>query len=133
MKLLRSVALILALAGGALPQARQTIYVDRMDGLESFVEKALVAADLPFEFIEERSRPELKATLAKKHTAYAEILYRGKLGRNEDHVLELQDVETGKVLATYSFAIKNDDASRTRIAEAFAKQVRKAVAKNAAK
>lgn len=110
-------------------QTRKTVYVDRMDGLEPFVERALAAAELPFDFIEEQKKPEMKATLAKKHSAYAEILYKGKLGRNEDHILELTNVETGKVIASYSFAIKTDDGSRARIAEAFAQQVKRAFQK----
>jgi len=57
----------------ALAQERKTVYVDRMEGLESFVEKALENAELPFDFIEEEKKPEMKATLAKMHAAYGEI------------------------------------------------------------
>lgn len=127
--LLVSMPLPLIPLATAWSQARKTIYVDKMDGLEPFVEKALLAAELPYEFIEELQKPDMKATLAKKHSAYAEILYKNKLGRDEDHVLELVEVDTGKVLASYSFALKGDEASRRKIAEAFAAQVKKSGAK----
>ncbi|GAB4410145.1 MAG: hypothetical protein OHK0021_19760 [Bryobacter sp.] len=125
---MKAIARVLAfglLALSLSAQSRKTVYVDKMEGLEPFVEQALQNAELPFEFVEEAKRPELKATLAQKHSAYAEILYKNKLGRNEDHVLELVEVDTGKVLASYSFAIKADAKARERIAAAFAQQVKK--------
>src|SRR5258706_165554 len=59
-----------------------------MEGLESIVEKALQDEELPFEFIEEQQRPQLKANLAKMYSGYGEILYKHKLGRTETHRLE---------------------------------------------
>lgn len=117
----------------ALAQERKTVYVDRMEGLESFVEKALQAAELPFDFIEEEKKPEMKATLAKMHSAYGEILYKHKMGRNETHRLELRDVERNKVIASHQFALSGDDASKQRAAAEFASKVRNALAKNKAK
>jgi hypothetical protein len=118
--------------GGALvmsAQDRKTIYVGRMEGLEAYVEKALQAAELPFDFIEEGTRPEMKATLAKMHSAYGEILYRHKLGRHETHRLELRDVERNKVIAWHQFALNSGDDARRRAAEEFAAKVKTALAK----
>lgn len=121
--------LALALALPALAQERKTIYVDKMEGLEQFVEQALAAAELPFDFIEEQQRPDLKAGLAKMHSAYGEILYKHKLGRNETHRLELRDVERNKVIATYSFPLSADPESRRQAAREFAAKVKTAWAK----
>lgn len=66
-------------------EKKKTIYVDNMEGLELFVEKALLDAEMAFDFIEEAKRPELKAGLQKMHSAYGEIYYKHKLGRNETH------------------------------------------------
>ncbi len=128
-------ALPVALAGlssilNAQPQAAaaKRVYVDKMFGLEARVEQALKAAELPFEFVEEAKNPELKATLKQKNSNfYAEILYREKYGRNEDHVLELYDVEKKKVVASYHFKLVADAAGLDAIANAFAKQVAAAV------
>jgi hypothetical protein len=109
--------------------SERTIYVDKMDGLESYVEKALQAAELPFDFIEEQSQPDFKATLGKLRSGLAEIHYKVKLGRNEDHILELRNLTTGKIVASHSFALRPDAASRTRAAEIFAQAVAKAYAK----
>lgn len=122
-----AVSLALAIPAGA--QDRKTIYVDKMEGLEPFVEKALQVAELPFDFIEENQRPELKAGLAKTHSAYGEILYRQKLGRNETHRLELLEVGSNKVIAFHNFPLRGDDESRKRAAQDFADKVRKAWAK----
>lgn len=119
----------LAVTLPAAAQNRQTIYVDRMEGLEPFVEKALQDAELPFDFVEEEKKPELKANLKKMHSAYAEILYKHKLGRNETHRLELRDVERNKVIAYHQFALSDDENSRRRAAQEFADKVRAAWAK----
>ena len=111
------------LAAPLVAQERKTIYVDRMEGLEPFVEKALQADELPFDFIEENKQPDLKANLARMHSAYGEILYKHKLGRNETHRLELRDVARNRVI------VWHDDKSREQAAKDFAEKVRKAYAK----
>jgi len=113
-------------AGTALAQERKTIYVDRMEGLEPFVEKALQTAELPFDFIEEEKQPDLKANLAKMHSTYGEILYKHKLGRNETHRLELRDLQTKKVIAWHAFPLSGDDDSKRRAAQEFAEKVQQA-------
>ncbi len=125
--LLVLVSLLASLSAAA--QDRKTIYVDKMEGLEPFVEKALIEAELPFDFIEEANRPEMKATLKKNHSAYGEIYLRTKTGRTDTHTLELRDVETGKVIASYAFALRADEDARRKAAAAFAGQVRSAMAK----
>jgi len=125
--MLAMLALALAIPAGA--QDRKTVYVDKMQGLEPFVEQALQAAELPFDFIEEQAQPELKASLAKIHSDYAEILYKQKLGRNENYRLEFRDVGRNKVIASHSFPLRGDDESRRRAAQEFAAKVKKAWAK----
>jgi hypothetical protein len=110
-------------------QERKTIYVDRMEGLEPFVEKALQDAELPFDFIEEEKQPEMKAALKRMHSAYGEILYQHKLGRNETHRLELRDVETNRLIAWHVFKLGADEESRRRAANEFAAKVKKAMQK----
>ena len=129
MKTMLVITLSLTLATISQGQTRKTIYVDRMEGLEPFVESALQAAELPFDFVEEAKRPEMKASLAKMHSAYGEIIYRHKLGRNETHRLELLDVESRKVIAWHAFPLKGDDVSRQAAAREFAAKVRSAWAK----
>lgn len=130
MRIVLTMLAIAALVSSALGQDRKTIYVDRMEGLESYIEKALLDAELPFDFIEEEKRPELKANLKSSHSAYGEILYQHKLGRKDVHRLELVDVETGKVIARHSFQLKQaDEESRRSAAAQFASKVRAAMAK----
>lgn len=129
MKKAWTMVLVAALAIGVGAQERKTIYVDKMEGLEPFVEQALQAAELPFDFIEEEKQPEMKATLAKMHSAYGEILYKHKLGRNETHRLELREVGGNRVIASHSFPLQGDEESRRRAARDFAEKVKKAWAK----
>jgi len=126
MKTMLIAAAILTLALSSIAQDRKTIYVDRMEGLEPFIEKALQAVELPFDFIEEDKQPDMKANLARMHSAYGEILYKHKLGRDETHRLELRDVTTNKVIAWHTFRLSGDDDSRRRAAEEFASKVKKA-------
>jgi hypothetical protein len=114
------------LAAPLFAQDRKTVYVDKMEGLEAHVEKALKEAELPFDFIEEKSNPELKATLSKMHPEYGEILYKHKFGRSETHHLELIDVATKKVIARHSFQFSRSDADQAKGARDFAEKVKKA-------
>jgi hypothetical protein len=119
------ISLLLAIPLAALD--RKTVYVDKMEGFEVQVEKALKDAELPFDFIEERSSPELKATLARIHPEYAEILYRHKLGRNETHHLELVDLKTQKVIARHTFRLAATEEQRAKGAREFAAKVKRAM------
>jgi len=114
------------LAVPLIAQDRKTVYVDRMEGLESHVEKALKEAELPFDFIEEQASPDLKATLSRMHPEYAEILYKHKYGRDETHHLELVDVATGKAIARHTFRLGSTDSDRAKGARDFAEKVKKA-------
>jgi hypothetical protein len=123
---MKTLLLIITLSAALFAQKKLSVYVDKMDGLEASVEKALLDAELPFEFIEEIKQPDLKAKLAKMHSgAYAEILYKKQTGRPEDHRLELVDVKTGKTIASHSFKLDLSEAAKARIAADFAAQVRK--------
>lgn len=127
MKALYVGILTTVLAVSLTAQDRKTVYVDRMEGLEPFVEKALQDAELPFDFVEEEKQPEMKAGLRRMQSAYGEILYKHKLGRNETHRLEFRDVKSNKVLASHVFQLKGDDESRRVAASEFASKVRKAL------
>lgn len=106
------------------PGVSKRVYVEKMFGLEAYVEKALKDKELPFEFIEETRQPELKATLKKKTSNfYGQILYREKFGRDEDHSLELYDIDKEKVVASYSFKLVAGSAGLERIAQEFANRV----------
>jgi hypothetical protein len=120
------------LAALALPLAAadaKTVYVDRMQGLESFVEEALRQVELPFSFVEEMKNPELKATLRQRtNKTYAEILYHAKTGRNDLFALDLYDLKQQKVIATYEFRKPTDDNGKREVAKGFAQAVKKALA-----
>lgn len=123
---MKTLLLTFTLSAALFAQEKLIVYVDKMDGMESNVEKALTDAELPFQFIEELKQPDLKVTLAKMHSgAYAEILYKKSTGRNEDHRLELVDVKTGKTIASHGFKLDTADEAKSRIATAFAAEVRK--------
>ena len=125
----KAILICLALAAAAVAQERKTVYVDRMEGLEPYVEKALQAADLPFDFIEEERRPELKAGLRRLRSAHAELIYKHKFGRNETHRLELRDVQTNRVIARHDFDLRLAGDSRRQAAEEFAAKVKRAWSK----
>ncbi len=127
---MKKILLSLVFSLAAFAQEKLTVYVDKMDGLEPVVEKALKDAELPFTFIEELEKPDLKVQLAKMHSgAYAEILYKKVTGRNEDHRLEMVDVKTGKTIASYQFRLDASPEVRAKIAADFAARVKAKVKK----
>lgn len=127
---MKKILLSLVFSLAAFAQEKLTVYVDKMDGLEPAVEKALKDAELPFTFIEELEKPDLKVQLARMHSgAYAEILYKKVTGRNEDHRLEMVDVKTGKTIASYQFRLDASPEVRAKIAADFAARVKAKVKK----
>jgi len=130
MKAIITVIAGLALALPSMAQDRSTLYVDRMDGMEPYVEKALQDIRLGFNFVEELKRPDLKASLEQKHSAAGEILYKTKLGRSDTHTLQLWDVDRHEVIASYEFSLTNSsEEARRKAADEFAKRVKEAMAK----
>lgn len=96
---------------------RKTVFLDRMGGLEAYIEKAAEQQELNVEFIEEAMHPDLKVLLGKKFTSVsAEILYKKNTGRAEDTTLQVIDMKTKKVLVTHDFRMATDDAGKKRIA-----------------
>jgi hypothetical protein len=121
--------LTVLLAGATLFAAdRQTVYVDKMNGLESYVEDALKRQELPFDFVEEVRFPDLKTQLKQRSPkTYAEILYHKQTGRTDIYTLELLDLRTNKIVAHTEFKMPYDEDSKKSVARDFAAAVRKAI------
>ncbi len=104
---------------------RKSVFLDKMGGLEGYIEKAAAQAELDVEFIEEAMHPDLKVMLGKKFTSvYAEVLYKKNTGRNEDTTLQVVDVKSKKPLLTHEFRMSTDDAGKRRIAEEFVRKLK---------
>jgi hypothetical protein len=116
-----AMAALLGFSQSTLAQTdRKTVYIDKLNGLEDFIDKDVKQMELPLELIKESEHPDLKVLLGKKFTSvHAEVLYRKNTGRTEDSKLELVDIKTGKVLASYSFKWSNDEATKKEIAHTF--------------
>jgi len=114
------------LFGGLLQAAeRKTVFLDRMGGLESYIEKAAAEQELNVEFIEEAMHPDLKVLLGKKFTSvYAEILYKKNTGRAEDTTLQVIDVKTKQPLVSHDFRMATDEAGKQRIASDLVKKLK---------
>jgi hypothetical protein len=118
--------LALGLSGGLLLANDRTMYVDRMGGLGPIVKEALEKQELPVVFVDEDEAPEMKAWLKRLlPSAHAEMLYRHKMGRTEDRVLELVDSKNGEVLVRYTFRMDTTDRGLKLIASEFAARVKK--------
>lgn len=117
---------LLAVAALFCIDLRLRVYLDPMDGLEAYVQKALQAEGLPFEFEQGAVQPDLRTALRKLRSAEGEILFRTKLGRNEDHELELRDLRTNTVIARHAFALQESRAARQQAAAEFARKVKRA-------
>lgn len=120
----RKKLMTLALAAtlfGASAAERKTIFVDRMGGLEKYVEEAIRTTEADVEFIEEQEHPDLKVLLGKQFTSvYAEILYQKQTGRKGGSVLRAVDVKTGKEIASHLFDDQANEAGKRRVAAEFA-------------
>lgn len=106
-------------------EGRKTIFLDRMAGLETHIEKAALEAELPVEFLEEAEHPDLKVLLGNKFSSvHAEVLYRRNTGRTENTILEVIDVKTKKTLLTYEFKWAAEEGTKKRIAREFVQRLK---------
>ncbi len=127
MRILTSIvtSFILLCVGVLTASERKTVFLDRMGGLESYIEKAAEHQELNIEFIEEAMHPDLKILLGKKFTSvHAEILYKKNTGRVEDTTLQVVDFKTKKPLVTHDFRMATDDAGKQRIAMDLVKKLK---------
>lgn len=127
---MRLIALFTVLAMGACgsPIDRKTIFLDKMGGFETYIEKAAAKQELKIEIIEEAEHPDLKVMLGKKFTSvYAEVLYKKQTGRTEDSRLSVVDVKTKKELLTHDFRMGSDDESKQRAADEFVRKLNDAL------
>lgn len=109
----------------AAAEGRKTVFLDRMGGLEAYIEKAAALQELPIEFIEEAEHPDLKVLLGRKFiSVQAEVLYRKNTGRTEDTTLEVIDAKTKKPILKYDFKWAADGAARKGVAAEFVRQLK---------
>lgn len=108
---------------------RKTIFLDKMDGFETYVEQAFKEKEINIEVLTEEAHPDLKAILGKRFkSVYAEALYRKQTGRTEDTEIKLIDVNTGKTLLVHQFKMGTDDSGKRRAAAGFADALKKKLA-----
>lgn len=116
--------LLLVVVCGALAVDRKSVFLDKMDGFETYIHEAARQAELKIEFIEEAEHPDLKVMLGKRFkSVQAEVMYKKNTGRNEDTTFRVVDVKTGKELLIFNFRMSNDENARRRIAQDFVRQL----------
>lgn len=117
-------ACLLLVAGGLMAVDRKTIFLDKMDGFETYIQEAIHQAELKIECIEEAEHPDLKVLLGKRFkSVQAEVMYKKNTGRNDDSTFRVVDVKTGKEVMVFNFRMAGDDATRKRIARQFVEQL----------
>jgi len=118
--------LFAAMALSAVDSAdRKTIFLDKMGGLEAFIEKAAAEQEFNAEFIEEAEHPDLKVLIGSKFKSlHAEVLYKKSTGRTEDTTLEVIDIRTKKTLLNFDFKWSKDESVRRRVASDFIRQLK---------
>ena len=128
MRRLALFAVLLIGTVAANPINRKSIFLDKMDGFETFIEKAAAQQDFPLELLEEAEHPDLKVLLGKKFTSvHAEVLYQKQTGRKENSRLTVVDTKTQKSIMTHDFNMGADDATKQRAADHFVKKLKDAI------
>jgi hypothetical protein len=114
------ICIFLIAAGAAFAVDRKSVFLDKMDGFENYIQDAARVAELKIEFIEEAEHPDLKVLLGKRFkSVQAEVLYKKNTGRTEDSTFRVVDVKTGKEVFSFNFRTSTDEAARKRIAREF--------------
>ena len=119
---------LLAVSAGLLAVDRKSVFLDKMDGFENYIQEAARKAELKIEFIEEAEHPDLKVLLGKRfNSVAAEGVYRKNTGRSEDSTFRVVDVKTGKEVMVFNFRMSNDEGARKRIAREFVEKLGRAL------
>jgi hypothetical protein len=119
--------------GAAFGADRKSLFLDKMDGFERYIERAIDNRELRsrIDIVEEAEHPELKAMLGKRFSSvYAETLYRKTTGRSEDTRLTLVDIATKKTLLVHDFKMGSSDQSKQRSADEFVEKLEKLLDKS---
>ena len=122
----------LSLCINAAAAERKTVFLDRMDGFETYIERAIEKAEMGsmVELVEEVQHPDFKATLSKRFPSSFEAeIFKSKTGRNEDTTLTLIDVDSHKTVITYHFTMRQRDKVKQDAADEFARQLKKVLSK----
>lgn len=128
MKKIALFAFLLAIPVLANPIDRKSIFLDKMDGFETYIEKAAAQQNLKLELLEEAEHPDLKVMLGKKFTSvYAEVVYRKQTGRSEDSRLSVVDMKSKKPILTHDFTMGSSDDAKQRAADAFVAKLKQAI------
>lgn len=117
---------------GYADEERRTIFLDRMNGFEAYIERAMQQQELDslVTVIEEAQHPDYKATLGKRFASpFEAAIFKKKTGRNEDTTLTLTDVRTNKAVVTYHFTSRADEKTQRAGAEGFVKEIKKVLSK----
>jgi hypothetical protein len=119
-----------ALTGALQAVDRKTLFLDKMDGFEVYIERAIQRQELNLELIEEIEHPDLKAMLGKRFkSVYAEVMYRKNTGRTEDSTLTVVDMKTGKPVLQHNFQMGGSEDAKQRNADEFVRKVKELVEK----
>lgn len=104
---------------------RKTIFMDKMDGFEVYLERAMASQELKLDIIEEAEHPDLKVLLGNRFTSvYAELMYRKNTGRTEDTSLTLIDMKTKKEIVRYDFRMTDDAQTKQKVANEFVRRLK---------
>lgn len=114
-----------AFTGSLLAVNRKTLFLDKMDGFEVYIERAIQRQELNIELIEEAEHPDLKALLGKRFkSVHAEVMYRKNTGRSEDSTLTVVDLKTGKPVLQHNFLMGGSEDAKQRNADEFVRKVK---------
>lgn len=128
MRRLALFAVLLVSTVAANPLDRKSIFLDKMDGFEAFIEKAAAQQDLRLELLEEAEHPDLKVLLGKKFTSvHAEVIYKKQTGRNENSRLTVVDAKSQKSILTHDFNMGGSDESKQKAADQFVQKLKNAI------
>lgn len=125
-------ALSLSLAATLGAVDRKTLFLDRMQGFESYIERAIhnMELDRKVDLVEEAEHPELKAMLGNRFTSvYAEALFQKQTGRTEDTRITVIDVKTRKQLLVFDFKMGADEAAKQKSANDFVRKFQSLIEK----
>jgi hypothetical protein len=102
------------------------VHIDRMSGFEQVLAAVAEEEKLPVVLVDLADGPHYRISQGPRFRSQQEWkLHYAVTGRMDDQVLEFWDARTRRTIVSYTFRMRGDSRSQTRVAREFLREVRR--------
>lgn len=122
---------IRATAGALTMPAGSRVYVEAADGFDIYLAAALQKKKVPVVLVEDKNKADYELSGVSDHqkAGWAKVVFMGQIHSDEQASVKLVNIKSGEVVFAYAVNKKNSLHGRQTAAEACAKHMKEAMAR----